>query len=1073
MVDIFVSYSSEDRERIRPIVAALERHGWSVWWDRQIGAGSAFDREIEKAIDQAACVVVAWSPNSAESEWVRTEANEGLERNCLVPISIEDVKPPLAFRRIQTIDMGDPESQLQLIAAISRFAEPPVSESGDYTPFIGRENEKQQLVDQLQRAGEGEGGFILLSGEAGVGKTRLTLEAAAIAKNMGFLVLSGRCADMDGAAPYQPLLEQIEQTIRLVPHDNLREALGDNAPEVAKLMPELRQIYDDIDDAVTLPPDQERRYLLHGVGEFISRGAEIKPMVLVYEDLHWADDSTCILLRHLSNRFRESKVLIIGTCRDTDLDRGSPFVKLLQDLNRERLITELVLRQFDREGVKAILEGRVRREPPVELIDLVYSETEGNPFFVEELFRHLLDAGKLLTDSGEFLSGIEIADTEVPRSVRLVISERVEKVSDICRQVLTLGAVIGRMFQFDMLLLADAKLDEDDVLDAIDEAEAANLIEDLSKAREARYGFVHEQIRQTLLSSLSFPRRQRMHLRVALGLEKMLGDSAASQAGTIAYHLFQSGSGADEEKTVHYLTLAADRAQDSLAFEDAVRYLDQAITVIQDAGGDNQENLLQRKANALYGSGRVDDAVSVLNQSESLAVEQSERDQIILQKAEMLVGVYRGHECTSELEGLMGRVEKTGNQALELEVSRWLGRAYYQNSLDKPGFTDKTRDAYEHTIQLARELDDQDTLGYTLVQTAQLMDYWPEYYEVALQNLKEAETIASTTGNELIALDAATMRLNTNMYRTSDNFGEVTLERLLKKRDPIRTNALYFRMMWAALGAGRLERCVEICDAGIELAYRIGGLPVQYPSIKSFALMELGTFDDAWAACGEEIADEDHRFGAALQEMVKFQFELNCGDFDAALVRGPDVISESEALSRIWMLGWVANSCAIVQPYLIEQPDKIAEFNQLIESTGMPVRNAGEAALKIASGDFGDGIQILEKRVEREDRGLRVRDDAVTYLYLTLANLQHGNYRTAYEVGKQGITLCERHQLHYRHWQQLSLTALAAEQCGEADAASDMEKARELHAKVGGTVNDEKYQQAFLTGPMAKLHGLT
>ncbi len=1053
-------------------MASLERHGWQVWWDRQIGAGTAFDREIEKAIDQAACVLVVWSEHSIESEWVRTEANEGLENNCLVPISIEDVKPPLAFRRIQTIDMGDGDSQLQLISAISRFAEAPVAESGDYTPFIGRETELQQLVDQLERAKDGEGGFVLLSGQAGVGKTRLTLETASVARNLGFLVLSGHCVDMDGAAPYQPLLEQIEQTIRLVPQVNLREALGENAPEVAKLMPELRQIYDDIDDTVNLPPDQERRYLLHGVGEFISRGAEIKPMVLVFEDLHWADDSTCILLRHLANRFRESKVLIVGTCRDTDLDRGAPFVKLLQDLNRERLLTELVIRQFDRDGVSAMLEGRVRREPPSQLVDLVFSETEGNPFFVEELFRHLLDSGKLLNDSGDFISGIKIADTEVPRSVRLVISERIEKVSDVCRQVLTLGAVIGRMFQFDLLILADPKLDEDDVLDAIDEAEAANLIEDLSKAREARYGFVHEQIRQTLLSSLSFPRRQRMHLRVAGGMEEMLGDNADSQAGTIAYHLYQAGSGADAERTVHYLSLAAERAHEALAFEDAIRYLDQAVTVIQDAELGDAHDLQLRKAQSLYGAGQIDDAVALLSQTADKVSDQAERDPITLQRVEMLTDVYRGHECVEELEAMVDRARASADQQLELNGLRWLGRAYYQCSLDRPGFTDKTRDTYERTIELARTLGDKDTLGYTLTHTAQLVDYWPDYYQVAMANLEEAEQIARETGNDLIELDAATMRLNTNMYKSTDNFGEVTLERLLKKRDPVRTNALYFRMMWAALSVGRLERCVEICDAGIELAYRIGGLPVQYPSIKALALMELGRFNDAWQACGEEIADEDHRFGAALQDMIRFLFELDCGDYDAALKRGPVVIDEAHALSRAWMLGWISNACGLAQAVVPDDQGKRAAFQQLIEQTGMSVRSTGLAGQLIAEGEYQEAIERLEKQISRDDRGFRTRDNTTTFLLLTQANMLHGNHRSAFEIGKQGIELCQQHNFDYTLWQLLALTAQAGEACGEADAASDLEQALELHSRIAQTIENAAYREAFVSGPLAKRYQL-
>ena len=131
---------------------------------------------------------------------------------------------------------------------------------------------------------------------------------------------------------------------------------------------------------------------------------------------------------------------------------------------------------------------------------------------------------------------------------------------------------------------------------------------------------------------------------------------------------------------------------------------------------------------------------------------------------------------------------------------------------------------------------------------------------------------------------------------------EQLLERLVARRDPIRLNAHYFRMMWFALGQGKPERCVEICDAGIVLAYRIGALPVQYPTIKALALIELGRFGEAWSALDQEIADDAHRFGVALQDLGRLQYEVSVGAFEAALARAPRVIAESHVLVRAWML---------------------------------------------------------------------------------------------------------------------------------------------------------------------------
>src|SRR5580698_11105586 len=172
MVDVFVSYSSQDRERVSGLVAEIEAIGYSVWWDRQIGVGNAFDREIEKAIDEARCIVVVWSKTSVESEWVRTEANEGLVKGILVPVAIETVRPPLAFRMLQTIDIAASGAVGALVSAIAKFLPPPAA--GEGLPCVGRVREIERSREAVGRAGRKEGSLLLFSGEAGVGKTRMT-----------------------------------------------------------------------------------------------------------------------------------------------------------------------------------------------------------------------------------------------------------------------------------------------------------------------------------------------------------------------------------------------------------------------------------------------------------------------------------------------------------------------------------------------------------------------------------------------------------------------------------------------------------------------------------------------------------------------------------------------------------------------------------------------------------------------------------------------------------------------------------------------------------------------------------
>ena len=1052
MVDVFVSYASQDRERVRPIVEALTDVGWSVWWDRQIDAGSAYDREIEKAIDDTRCVVVVWSADSVDSEWVRTEASEGLEKKMLVPVIIEAVRPPLAFRRIQTIDLTTLDRVGELTDAVSNFVAIPASSDSDLTPFVGRERELSVIESRLSQIERGEGDFVLLSGEAGVGKTRLTREAANLATQRGQLVLTGHCLEMDGAPPYQPLIEQIEHASRLVTEEAMRQTLGENAPELSKLMPELRQRFQDIPEPVPLPPEQERRYLLHGVGEFINRGAEGQPIVLIFEDLHWADTSTCILLRYLADRLKESRVLMIGTYRESELETTKPFSRTLQELNRERLVEDLQLSSLDRQQVEEMLSPKANQPPPSELTDLVYSETEGNPFFVEELYRHLLESGKMFTESGEFASAIEIADTEVPRGVRLIIGERLERVSDDCRTALTIGAVIGHQFNFEVLLSAASKLDDDDLLDALDEAMAASLVTDRSKDREAVYGFGQEQVRQTLLSALSFPRRQRMHLRVADALESYAGEDASKYAGEISHHLYQAGAAADEEKTIRYLLQAAERAVSAIAFEDALRQFDLALSILPESRTEEIARIHSRRASALTGTEKFDDALDVLKSAIEMLEPGELQDDLILQRCRLLLDIWRGSEAVDDLESLLERRRQGSDRDKELETQQWVARALYVVSLDKAGYTEKSIEAYENTIALARELDNKPELGRALVASAQLVDYTPAYLSKARANLDEAEALANATQSEDLEIEVATARLNIYLSKSEDDLGEAILEKLVNRRDPIRLNAHYFRMMWSTYGAGRLHRCVEICDAGTELAYRIGTLPVQYPTIKGMALLDLGRFEDAWNALDDEITDEAHRFGAALQSMGRMQYELDVGAFDEALVRAPGVIEEAKVLSRGWMLNWIAN-CLAMAASIPGNETRIASIKEIIESTGYSPSTIGRASLILAEGDHTTAIERLEARLSKNDTYLEMRNRLLGLTLLSTAQRAANAWPEAITIIDEALNIAQSSNMVPTQWRLLVQKANALRFLDDESSANEqLQSAEALWQETADTI---------------------
>jgi predicted ATPase len=1070
MSEVFVSYSSQDRARVKPLVEAIERRGWAVWWDRKIDAGATFDREIETAIDEARCIVVVWSSHSVGSDWVRSEANEGLTRGILVPVAIDPVRPPLAFRLTQTIDMtGAGDSVEALVGAIRRFC-PPASRAGrEPSPFVGRGEEFAELCDRTGQAAGGAGGLVLLSGEAGVGKSRLVKEIEAHARQQGLLALTGRCVQAEGAPPYQPLLEQIEQAARLVNQDNLRAALGENAPELARLMPELKHQFPDIPEPVALPPDQERRYLLHGCGEFIDRAARAQPMLLVFEDLHWAGESTCRLLRHLAERLHNSPVLMIGTYRATDLESTQPFSQTLHDLVRERLASEIVLERLTKDDVAALLEGRAGQTPPKELVSLIVAETEGNPFFIEELYRHLDETKKLFGEDGAFRPGVTIADTEVPRGVRLIIEHRLAKVGDACRRLLTAAAVAGRQVSYD-LLVRIADMAEDPLLEALDQAEAASLVEDVSVGREARYQFVHEQIRQTLLGGLSLPRRQRLHLRVAEALQAGGPTAASRDVGDIAYHLYQAGAAADPEVATRFLLSAAQRAVDAVAFEDALKLLEMADEVALEGDRSSRARIQALRGLSLRGAARIDDALHALSEGLALGEDVEGYVALLRQRGALFVDLYRGAEALPDLEKLLGLARAAHDKALELTAQRLLADAHYRLSLDLPEHADLARDACERTIALARDAGDQKALASALMLTAHFVDYWVDYRQTAYANMAEARNIADALGDEVLSLDVATLSLRVATFSPTEyeTRAEEILKRLEALRDPIRLNQHLFWMIVPARNAGHLERSIELCDLAIASAARLDIPPVQYPTFKAFALIDLGRYRDASASIDQEVTAGAHRFGRALQRLGRFLLNGQLGAVDAVLAEAEPLMAECRAINRVWMIEMMANGmvsfCAGSEHH--------AEAVALIEKIAPDARIGGPARARLSLGT-GDALGALElasrARAELAEQG-RVLMAAELGELIARCLVQLGRWDEA--VGEAGrvIAFCETSGCRHLHWRALAGRSIAHDGLGAlAPAAADRDAAGAMLRTLAEAAPSDELRAAFLAQPAARL----
>jgi len=478
--------------------------------------------------------------------------------------------------------------------------------------FVGRDREIAQLRSRLLDALDGRGGLVLVGGEPGVGKTTLVKQLIREAEQRGALALFGRCYESEGTVPYSPFVEMLEQALALMPPDIVREDMGDDAPEVARMVPALRRRFPDIPDPLDLPPEQQQRYFFNAVGSFVSRGSYRFPLLMVMDDVHWADESTLLLIEHMAALMPDLRVLGVGTYRDVELDVSRPLAVALERLVRDRLVVRLPVRRFDRATVAAMIEGLAGKTAPAVVVDAIFDETEGNPFFVEEVFRHLAEDGTLF-EEGEFRSDIHVDELDVPESVRLVVGRRLERLGGDAKKILAAGAVVGRGFPFGLLEeIVDA--DSGHLIDVVEAAEAARVIVAEERGGEVHYSFGHELIRQTLLSGLSVLRRQRLHLAVADAIERTDPRARVDRPSEIAHHLLAAGSAADRERTLEFLELAAERALGAAAFEEALRAFDDALTLLDSSDRVRWAKLAERRASAVRALGRFDECVTTLNE---------------------------------------------------------------------------------------------------------------------------------------------------------------------------------------------------------------------------------------------------------------------------------------------------------------------------------------------------------------------------------------------------------------------------------------------------------------------------
>ena len=617
-------------------------------------------------------------------------------------------------------------------------------------PLVGREVELAELRAALQAAVAGRGGLVLLVGEPGIGKTRLAEEVVQDARARGLTALVGRCWEAGGAPAYWPWVQSLRGHLQRTEPEQLRAQLGAGLADVAQIVPELREMLTDVPEP-SAESEGARFRLFDATARFLKAVAAERPLVLVLDDLHAADEPSLLLLRFLAGEIGGSPVLVVGTYRDVDPTVRDPLAATLAELAREPNTRRIHLTGLSADDVGRYIESALGALPSAGVVSAIRSETEGNPLFVGEVVRLLASehaAAELEPDSLWTLG--------VPQGVREVIGRRLGRLSVECVRVLTLAAVLGREFRLDALGRV-AEMRTDELLQLLDEAVDARVLASVPADR-GRLRFAHALIRETLYDQLSTPRRVQLHRRIGEALEELYGPEPDPHLAELSYHFYEAAPGGDVEKAIGYARLAADRALGLLAYEEAVRLLALALQALDlragIAPGDRCE-LLLALGDAQAKAGDTPDA----KKSFLAAAELARTNALDEQLAQAALG-YSGRfpwlragddrQLIPLLKEALAALDRH-DSALRVRLTARLAGALR----DQPSLEPRVSLARE-AVALARELGDSTALGYAL--TSLFTAAWGPDMEELIPVAEEVTAVAEETGDVELFLDACWVR---------------------------------------------------------------------------------------------------------------------------------------------------------------------------------------------------------------------------------------------------------------------------------------------------------------------------
>jgi class 3 adenylate cyclase len=709
--------------------------------------------------------------------------------------------------------------------------------------FVGRRAELDELLAALARAQQGHGALFLLSGDAGIGKTRLAGELVARAQASGIRCVWSSAWDGGGAPAYWPWIQVVRRLVQDVPGEALTARLGSTAPYLAHIVPELGEVLPGLPELGGVESEQARFGLFDALTRFLHASAAEAPLVLVLDDLHAADRASLLLLEFLARTLHDAAILVVGAQR-TGEEKEPESAVLLARLAAAATARTVPIGGLSRPELEELVAGRDpdRAEPAV--IERLHELTDGNPFFADEVTR-LLVAEQRAPAPGS----ARPPTLPLPDSVRDTIRRRLEPLPEESLDLLALAAVIGREFRLETLVAASEHT-VDELLAMLDHAVAASTLREVP-GEIGRYAFAHALIRETLYEDLPKTRRIQLHGTVAETLERLYGEQA--ELSELADHFFRAAPLRGADKALGYAVRAAERAMELLAYEHAEELYGYALRALDLLPADDERrcDLLLALGNAQMGAGDIAAARETLAAAAALA-RRLDLPQHFAQAA--LGSAPWGLSTTILLEDLaellaeaLGRLP-ADDTALRARVIAALAVALYWAAPAEARLA-----MAEEAIAMARRLDDPATLARVLAD-AHIATWDPESPERSLPWAEEILELSDRAGEVELALYAHDWRIAL-LLETGDVAAAeraiASFDRLASEADQPRTRnyARRHRTLQALTEGRYADAETLLTEAAATADLREGSIEAMGLSGQAFAMRwaqgRLGELEDA------------------------------------------------------------------------------------------------------------------------------------------------------------------------------------------------------------------------------------